>query len=51
MLETSIGAVSRVKAFNSETQPEALPTEIVVPPKNWPSRGLIEFRGVSASYK
>jgi ATP-binding cassette subfamily C (CFTR/MRP) protein 1 len=51
MLETSIGAVSRVKAFNTDTQSEALPAEIVVPPENWPARGLIEFRGVSASYK
>jgi ATP-binding cassette subfamily C (CFTR/MRP) protein 1 len=51
MLETSIGAVSRVKAFNADTQSEALPAEIVVPPESWPARGLIEFRGVSASYK
>ena len=51
MLETSIGAVSRVKAFSTETESEALPSEIVVPPENWPSKGLIEFRNVSASYK
>jgi ATP-binding cassette, subfamily C (CFTR/MRP), member 1 len=51
MLETSIGAISRVKAFSADTQSEALPAEIVVPPKNWPVRGLMEFRDVSASYK
>jgi hypothetical protein len=51
MLETSIGAVSRVKAFSTNTPSENLPAEIVVPPANWPGKGLIEFRGVSASYK
>lgn len=51
LLETSIGAVSRVKTFATDTQSEALPAEIVLPPEDWPARGLIEFRGVSASYK
>lgn len=50
-LETSIGAVSRVKAFSAETEPEALPAEVVVPPESWPVRGLIEFKNVTASYK
>lgn len=50
-LETSIGAVSRVKTFSTDTQSEALPAEIVIPPENWPVRGLIEFKDVSASYK
>lgn len=51
LLETSIGAVSRVKAFATGTESEALPTEIIVPPENWPASGTLEFRGVSASYK
>jgi ATP-binding cassette, subfamily C (CFTR/MRP), member 1 len=51
LLETSIGAVSRVKTFATDTPSEALPAEIVLPPEDWPARGLIEFRGVSASYK
>ena len=51
VLETSIGAVSRVKAFTEKTKPEALPRELASPPENWPLRGLIEFENVSASYK
>jgi len=51
MLETSIGAVSRVKSFSQETDVEALPNESTPPPENWPLSGRIEFRNVSASYK
>jgi ATP-binding cassette subfamily C (CFTR/MRP) protein 1 len=51
MLETSIGAVSRIKAFSADTPSENLPAEMVVPPENWPMRGFIEIRNVSASYK
>jgi ABC-type multidrug transport system fused ATPase/permease subunit len=50
MLETSIGAVSRLKTFSETTQPEDLPGEDVIPPESWPSKGLIEIRDVSASY-
>ncbi|KAE9374191.1 canalicular multispecific organic anion transporter 1 [Stipitochalara longipes BDJ] len=51
VMETSIGAVSRVKAFSTDTKSEALPNEIVEPPGDWPPRGLIEFKDISASYK
>jgi hypothetical protein len=51
LLETSIGAVSRVKTFTTEIRPENLSSETFVPPENWPMRGQIEFRNVSASYK
>jgi ATP-binding cassette subfamily C (CFTR/MRP) protein 1 len=50
-LETSIGAVSRVKAFSEKTEVEALPEETNDPPENWPLRGLVEFKDVSAAYK
>ncbi|KAH8903585.1 P-loop containing nucleoside triphosphate hydrolase protein [Coniochaeta sp. PMI_546] len=50
MLETSIGAVSRLKTFSDTTAPEDLPGEDVVPPESWPPRGLIEIRNMSASY-
>jgi ABC-type multidrug transport system fused ATPase/permease subunit len=49
-LETSIGAVSRLKSFTDNTKPEDLPGEDVVPPDTWPSRGTIEIRNTSASY-
>ncbi|KAH8665276.1 putative ABC multidrug transporter [Tricladium varicosporioides] len=50
VLETSIGAISRIRAF-AKTPSENQLTENSLPPKNWPERGSIEFREVSASYK
>jgi ATP-binding cassette subfamily C (CFTR/MRP) protein 1 len=50
-LETSIGAVSRVKAFSEKTEVEALPEETNEPPENWPLRGPVEFKDISAAYK
>ena len=50
VLETSLGAVSRIRSFTSTTESENLPLEDTVPPKDWPSTGGIEFRGVTASY-
>jgi ATP-binding cassette, subfamily C (CFTR/MRP), member 1 len=49
-LETSIGAVSRLKTFNEKVVPENLPGEDIVPPEDWPERGGIEIKGVSAAY-
>lgn len=51
ILETSIGAVARVKLFAEQTVPEALEGEDQIPPEDWPSHGLVEFDNVSASYK
>ncbi|KAI9826794.1 MAG: hypothetical protein M1819_007265 [Sarea resinae] len=50
LLETSMGAVSRIKTFSS-TPSENLPAETYRPPPEWPSSGAIEFRDVSARYK
>ncbi|EED19910.1 ABC multidrug transporter, putative [Talaromyces stipitatus ATCC 10500] len=49
-LETSIGAVTRLKAFNENVKPEDRDEEDIVPPEQWPQNGLIELKGVSASY-
>lgn len=49
-LETSIGAVSRLKTFSETTTPEDLPGEDVIPPESWPERGLVEIHNMSASY-
>ncbi|KAK7710055.1 hypothetical protein SLS63_013063 [Diaporthe eres] len=49
-LETSIGAVARIKNFSEETPDERLPGEDQQPPQDWPSRGEIEIRDLSASY-
>lgn len=50
-IETSIGAVSRLKKFSEKVMPESQKGEDFVPPKEWPLRGSIEITGVSASYK
>jgi ATP-binding cassette subfamily C (CFTR/MRP) protein 1 len=43
-METSIGAVARIKQFEADTKDENRPEE-------WPSRGEIVFENVSASYR
>ncbi|KAM3495136.1 hypothetical protein MY3957_001558 [Beauveria namnaoensis] len=53
-LETSIGAVGRIKEFKDYTVPEEEELGILQPqspPPNWPVQGNIEFRNVVASYK
>jgi ABC-type multidrug transport system fused ATPase/permease subunit len=49
-LETSIGAVARIRRFNKDVEPEekfALPS----PHANWPSHGGIKLQHVTASYR
>jgi ATP-binding cassette subfamily C (CFTR/MRP) protein 1 len=43
LLETSIGAVGRLKSFSENTSPEDLPGEDVVPAASWPEKGRIEI--------
>ncbi|KAH9885545.1 P-loop containing nucleoside triphosphate hydrolase protein [Xylariomycetidae sp. FL2044] len=50
LLETSIGAVSRLKSFGDNVKSESLEGETVKPPPEWPTRGHIAINGVSASY-
>ena len=49
-LETSIGAVNRLKSFSATTEVEDLPGEDVVPPESWPEKGKIQIKNASASY-
>lgn len=49
-LETHIGSVSRVKSFTETAVSENRPEEKHVPPKDWPSKGAVEFQNVSATY-
>jgi ATP-binding cassette, subfamily C (CFTR/MRP), member 1 len=51
LLETSIGAVARVKRYEESTPDENLPTEDLQPPEAWPTSGSITFDNVTASYK
>lgn len=50
-LETSIGAVSRLKTFGEKVDSESRPEEDIEPPREWPLKGGIEIQGVSASYE
>ncbi|KAL9105480.1 MAG: hypothetical protein Q9227_009360 [Pyrenula ochraceoflavens] len=49
-LETSIGAIARIRSFIQTTPPEAKPCENIEPPPNWPSEGSIEIKNFAASY-
>ncbi|EFQ29566.1 ABC transporter [Colletotrichum graminicola M1.001] len=51
MLETSIGAVSRIKSFCDDTARECLQGEDGTIPASWPENGRIEIKRVSASYR
>ena len=53
VLETSIGAVGRLRAFGAtvEREGERDGAAVVPVPEEWPLRGGIEIVGVSASYE
>ncbi|KAI1735611.1 putative ABC multidrug transporter [Xylaria scruposa] len=49
-LETSIGAISRLKSFSDNVKPEEHDSEDICPAEDWPQRGEILLEDVSASY-
>ncbi|UNI18710.1 hypothetical protein JDV02_004963 [Purpureocillium takamizusanense] len=49
-LETSLGAVTRIKNFSENAPSESLPEETRVPSARWPGRGDLELRNVSVQY-
>lgn len=50
MLETHIGAVSRIRNFTTNTDPEDTAEETASLPADWPAHGAIEFNSVGAGY-
>lgn len=50
-LETSLGAVARLRSFLIQTPKEALEAERHDPPHGWPTKGDIEFINVTSSYR
>lgn len=50
-LESSLGAVARIRHFEEEVVAEDEETETHDPAFDWPSRGSIEISNVSAKYK
>ncbi|KAM3458315.1 hypothetical protein MY3296_000521 [Beauveria thailandica] len=49
-LETSLGAISRVREFEQRVLPEEEPGQYSQPPTGWPAHGAVDFANVSASY-
>ncbi|CAG7561621.1 unnamed protein product [Fusarium equiseti] len=49
-IETSIGAVARIKQFAEDTGEENLPGETQAPPPRWPDKGAIQVSNLTASY-
>ncbi|KAK7418553.1 hypothetical protein QQX98_003898 [Neonectria punicea] len=50
-IETSIGAVARIKQFAEDTGDENLPGDTREPPTAWPDSGEIQIRDLKASYE
>jgi ATP-binding cassette subfamily C (CFTR/MRP) protein 1 len=50
-LETSLGAIARIKRFESQTTPEEQPGEDRISPEDWPQKGKIEIQAITARYK
>ncbi|KAG2163329.1 hypothetical protein VTO58DRAFT_110787 [Aureobasidium pullulans] len=49
-LESSLGAVARIRQFEKDTIAEDQPEETHDPPFDWPSRGSISINSLSAKY-
>lgn len=49
ILETSLGAITRIKNFSENTPTEVLRGE--TPAENWPTRGDIDIRNVAVQYE
>jgi len=49
-METSLGAISRIKEFSEETPCEMLEGENMQPEADWPLHGALDFKGVTATY-
>jgi len=49
-LETSLGAIARLKAFGDTVTPEDTEEETITPPEQWPQHGAVAINGVSATY-
>ena len=49
-LETTLGAISRIKTFTEETENENLPPATNTPPADWPRHGTVEISNITATY-
>ena len=51
MLETSLGAISRIRRFVTDTSKEAREGETQLVPDGWPTKGAVTFHNVEAAYR
>lgn len=49
-LETSLGAIARLRDFVDKTPSENRPEEIQIPDSTWPAMGAIDLKNISMSY-
>ncbi|RFU75374.1 abc transporter [Trichoderma arundinaceum] len=49
-LETSLGAISRLKSFEEQTEQEDHTSDDVIPDKGWPMNGRVQMQDIEASY-
>ncbi|KAL6228992.1 hypothetical protein BDW75DRAFT_246137 [Aspergillus navahoensis] len=49
-LETSFGAVARIKTFCTDTESENQPSETAIVPEGWPTHGRVTIDNLVASY-
>ncbi|KAI1293173.1 putative ABC transporter [Xylaria venustula] len=50
-METSIGSIARLKSLETSTLPEGQNVPTLESAENWPIKGQIEFKDVTASYQ
>lgn len=51
ILETSLGAITRIRTFSEKTPTELEPRENSHPTNGWPSRGTLEVNNLSVQYE
>jgi ATP-binding cassette subfamily C (CFTR/MRP) protein 1 len=49
-LETSLGAIARLRDFERDTPQELDHLDAQTPPETWPATGLLEFEDITVSY-
>ncbi|ETS85549.1 hypothetical protein PFICI_03574 [Pestalotiopsis fici W106-1] len=49
-METSLGAIARLRDFIRDTPQEGSATESLEPPKSWPSTGAIKINNLTSTY-
>lgn len=51
LLETSLGAIARVRNLETLTPAEGSQIDTMAPPTSWPAQGSVDFNDITASYR